>query len=161
MKTNDAFDEELYLEHHGRKGMKWGQHIFTKAKSGASRVAAKGKTIVEKKRKARVKAKKAKARKKRAEVTRKNQRRADLKRKMKPVTKMTDAELQKAVKRKQLEKQYKDLKNSTKSRGRKLVEDILHDSAKNIGTQATTYIMGEMYNKAMKKKIVNSRKGQN
>lgn len=161
MKTNYEFDDEFYLEHHGRKGMKWGQHIFgDKIKSGASKIAAKGKTVVKNKRAKRAKAVKAKARAKRKKATQKAQKKADLKRKIKPVSKMTDAELQKIIKRKQLEKQYKDLNTNTKSQGRKLVEEIFYTSAKNIGTQAVTYAMGEAYNKAMKKKVVNPKQGQ-
>lgn len=160
-----------YLMHHGVKGMKWGQHIFGNKTSSTSRnrsskstsskkPSSKAVSIIEKRRAKKLKVKKQKEREKRAKETRKNQRRADIKKRIKPVSKMTDAELSKIIKRKQLEKQYRDLNKQSKSQGRKIVEEILEKSAKNIAEQAVTYAIGTAVNKVARKNIVNPKKGQ-
>lgn len=84
--------------------------------------------------------------------------------------KMTEEELRNAVNRLQLEKQYADLMRSLnpppvkvdkgKSAVKSIMGDIMKSSAKNIGTQATTYLLGTMVNKAIGKDIVNPKKGQ-
>lgn len=87
----------------------------------------------------------------------------------KNVKDMSDDELQKAIDRMKLEQQYKQYfeKEETKknvSKGQKVVEEILADSAKNIGTQAATYIAGAVVNKTLGKlfddpNMVNPKKG--
>lgn len=75
----------------------------------------------------------------------------------KKISEMTDAELREKIERLGLEKRYKEAMATTlpppktKSRAQKLVEDILYDSAKNIGTQTMVYIMGKGSNKLLKK----------
>ena len=89
----------------------------------------------------------------------------------KKISEMTDAELREKIERLGLEKRYKEAMATTlpppktKSRAQKLVEDILYNSANNIGTQAVTYIMGRGANTLLKKifdeaNAVNPKKGQ-
>lgn len=85
---NDLYDvnpDELL--HYGRKGMKWGQHIFGKIKTAASN---------------------ARARRKVNQETRKQEKAADALRK-KPLSKLTDAELKARIDRLTKEKQAFDL----------------------------------------------------
>lgn len=73
-------DDELY--HYGRKGMKWGQHIFGKVKSGASSIKRRaGNAIATKKEKRLIK-----------------------KLHKKPISRMTESEIKEYVKRMNLEK---------------------------------------------------------
>lgn len=78
--------DELY--HYGRKGMKWGQHIFGKIKTAINNSKAK---------RAEAKAEKQKA----LEEQRKRNR---------PISELSDAELRERKARLQLEKDYLDLK---------------------------------------------------
>lgn len=82
----------------------------------------------------------------------------------KKASEMTDDELKKEISRLELEKKYADLSKSdvksTASKGKEFVNDILSASGKNIGTQATTYLMGTIVNKAVGSEIVNPKKGQ-
>ena len=83
------------------------------------------------------------------------------------ISKISSEDLQKRINRIQLEKQYRDLtsKPKTISRGRQVLTSILESSSKNIGTQLTTYWMGNMVNSVAKAlgsevDIVNPKKGQ-
>lgn len=83
------------------------------------------------------------------------------------ISKISSEELQKKINRIQLEKQYRDLttKPKTVSKGRQILNSILESSSKNIGTQLTTYLMGNMVNSVAKAlgseaDIVNPKKGQ-
>lgn len=89
----------------------------------------------------------------------------------KKVSEMTDEELREKINRMDLERRYKEALASTmpkpkeKSRARKLVEDILFNSASNIGTQSVTYVMGKGANVLLKQifddaNAVNPKKGQ-
>ena len=91
--------------------------------------------------------------------------------KPKKISEMTDEEIQAKIDRMNLEKRYSDLVNersnpkSTQSKGQKIVEEILTNSAKNIGTQTVTFIMGKTVNKALEgiyndKDSINPKKGQ-
>lgn len=112
--------------HYGVKGMRWG---IRRTKSGA-----KGNAQAESKSKL-------------PEATPRK----------KKISEMTDAELKEKIERLGLEKRYKEAMATTlpppktKSRAQKLVEDILYDSAKNIGTQTMVYVMGKASNKLLKK----------
>lgn len=85
------------------------------------------------------------------------------------ISKMTDDELRSRISRLRMEKDYREL-TVTKSqkraeKGKKFVEDILTNSAKNIATQTVTYLMGKGVNKALGKmfddpNVVNPKKGQ-
>lgn len=68
-----------------------------------------------------------------------------------------------------MEKDYLELtvtKNQKRAeKGKKFVEDVLTNSAKNIATQTVTYLMGKGVNKALGKmfddpNVVNPKKGQ-
>lgn len=88
---NFKYTENDELMHYGRKGMKWGQHIFGKVKTGASRV---GRKISEKNAH-------------RKEVRRANRLRS------KPLSKLTDEELKQRISRLNMEKQAFDLIKQT------------------------------------------------
>lgn len=85
------------------------------------------------------------------------------------ISKMTDDELRSRISRLRMEKDYREL-TVTKSqkraeKGKKFVEDVLTNSAKNIATQTVTYLMGKGVNKALGKmfddpNVVNPKKGQ-
>ena len=89
----------------------------------------------------------------------------------KKVSEMTNEEIQAKIDRINLEKRYSDLVSektnpkSAPSKGQKIVEEILTNSAKNIGTQTVTFIMGKTVNKALEgiyndKDSINPKKGQ-
>lgn len=62
--------------------------------------------------------------------------------KKKRLNELSNDELKKLTTRMQLEKQYKDLKRSNASAGKKFVTDILRDSGKNVATSYVTKILG-------------------
>ncbi len=91
--------------------------------------------------------------------------------KPKKISEMTNEEIQAKIDRMNLEKRYSDLVSektnpkSAPSKGQKIVEEILTNSAKNIGTQTVTFIMGKTVNKALEgiyndKDSINPKKGQ-
>ena len=88
----------------------------------------------------------------------------------KSVKDMSDAELQAAINRLNLETRYSELTKSdspskNNSRAKKFITDVLEQSGKNIATQATTYLMGTATNKLFEKfgfgpDVINPKKGQ-
>lgn len=130
------------LMHYGRKGMKWGQHIFTSPEN--------------------VSVKKNNSKNKTKNIS-KNKTKNETK---KPVTKklsdMSDDEIRTKIARLELEKKYKDLAketmNSKSDKGRKFVEEVLTNSTKNIATQLVTYGLGTAVNKAGEKAGVKNAK---
>lgn len=108
----DYYNNQDELYHYGRKGMKWGQNIFGKVKSGASRV---GKKISD----ARQKKKEAKA----AERLRK-----------KPLSELTDAELKLRIERLKLEQSASqmmkniDPNSGNASEGKKFISKFMSKS---------------------------------
>ncbi|MDO5397626.1 MAG: hypothetical protein Q4G33_06825 [bacterium] len=82
----------------------------------------------------------------------------------KTVKEMSDSELRERISRLELEKRYKDLSKSSEqaktSKGKSFVMDVLEKSGKNIATQAVTYAMGSIVNKAVGSNVVNPKKGQ-
>lgn len=137
-----------YIQHHGVKGMRWG---VRKSKKILDRLSKKktstkdiskmtGKDVYEK--------------------SKKVSKKASSKIGSERVSKLSDAELDARIARLEKEKKYKDLKKSNISRGRRLADNIIDKSIENIGTQAATYALGTVLNKAVKKDIVNPKKGQ-
>ena len=92
--------------------------------------------------------------------------------KKKSISEMSDDERRSEVSRLNLQKTYRDLmksayppKKTASDRGKEIVSDILTNSAKNIGQQVATYVMGRGVNKVLKDifddpQVVNPKKGQ-
>ena len=151
----DIYPDELY--HYGRKGMKWGQHIFGKERSSGTKKRKKESGVVDAVKKMTANRKQKKAVK--AETERQK------KLKKKKISDMTDDELRERIARLELEKRYRDLTPKDTSKGKSFLSNMLESSAKNIGTQATTYAMGYAVNRVAKAmgaedNIVNPKKGQ-
>lgn len=141
------------LMHYGVPGMKWGVRKAPQTSGGSKRKSAKSKMseYFEKRKADKQAAKEAEKLKKRK------------------LSEVSNEELKRRVDRLQLENRYREelSKNHAKheSKGKKLVQDIVYNSAQNIGTQFTTYLMGTTINKAFAKSfgddaIVNPKKGQ-
>lgn len=140
--------DENQLTHYGVLGMHWG----IRKDNYTSGYIPKGKR------------KQERAAKKK-EAAEKKQRLKELKKETtKRPKQMTDEELRKAINRLELEKKYKDLNSRQISEGKRLAADILKNSARNIGTQLGTYVMGKAINEAFRdifgEDIVNPKKGQ-
>lgn len=140
----DTFDE---LYHHGVQGQKWG---IRRTAAQLGHFVAKNKKRVEEKHNAKKEAKK------------KEKERKKHKNDGEDIKKMSDEELRAKVKRLELERDYRKAigDNSYKFNGKKFVGEMLENSAKNIGTQATTYAMGKAVNSVFGENIVNPKKGQ-
>lgn len=128
----DYYDRQDELYHYGRKGMKWGQNIFGKVKSGAARV---GRKISD--------ARQKKKAEKEAERLRK-----------KPYSKLTDAELKERIQRMQLEKNLKDLDNQVgpTKKGSKFLASATEAAGQafiNAGKDALTGYIKKRLNKAL------------
>ena len=160
--------DELY--HHGVKGMKWGirrtpaQLGHTtgskKKKSAGSDVKSFVKKTGSKAADAIKNHRAASKQKKVAKEEAKQQKKA----RKKKLSEMSDDELRQRIARLELEQRYASLQPKKVSRGEKLVTDILENSARNIGTQTTTYLMGtavnNMLREAFEENVVNPKKGQ-
>ena len=132
-------ENELY--HYGRKGMKWYQNIFTKGKNA---VGSKRRSKDE-----------GDADDGNAPV------------KKKTIKDLSDDELRAKISRLELEKRYADLSHveTTASKGKAFIADVLEKSGKNITTQLATYAMGTAVNRILKDvfnddAVVNPKKGQ-
>lgn len=117
--TYYVYSDELY--HYGRKGMKWGQNIF-----GKKRSASKGRVVAKKKQSLLDKAKEAQAAKKKAKAEAKAKA-AEEARKRDPKN-MTDAEIKRAIERKQLENKYREYYPEKVSRGKQFISKFLDES---------------------------------
>lgn len=133
--VNDLlYDDSDELYHYGRKGMKWGQHIFGKVKSGAKKA---GKKTVEL---AKAGYKKASTATKIHAAETRAKKAADKLRK-KPLKDLTDDELNARLKRLELEKRVSDLQKQTTqiSAGKailsKVGKDVLVPAAMNAGKE--------------------------
>ena len=147
--------DELY--HHGTKNMKWGQRLY-QYKDGSLTPLGKlryGKKDISKK-----------SSNDNASDTKSIKTTKLTKKKIKD---MSNEEIQARIDRLNLEKELaktmNDVNSQTTSKGKAIVADILEKSAKNIGTQLVTYVMGKGVNKALAKafketEIVNPKKGQ-
>ena len=153
----DIYPDELY--HYGRKGMKWGQNIFGRPRSSGTK--KKKKSVGDSLKEAYSQHRQKKQAKKQAET----ENRARQSRRKKKVSEMTDDELRTEIARLELEKRYRDLSPQESHRGRDFVSGILMQSARNIGGQATTYVMGTLANRVGKVMgaegdVVNRKRGQ-
>ena len=139
--TYYVYSDELY--HYGRKGMKWGQHIFGKPRSGSKgRVVAKKKSLLDK-------AKEAKAAKQKAKAEA-----AEAERKRQPQN-MSDDELRKAIARKQLENQYRQYYPAKVNKGKEFAKKVWNESVSPALLSSGKKIMGDLldnYGKNLVKK---------
>lgn len=181
------------LMHYGVKGMKWGIRR-TPAQLGhktSSKKTEKGKSFIEKlsgkststkkssasktakeKEKTKKAEEKLKLEQQKAETKKAKQAAKDVKnasKKGRKISEMTDGELEARIARLELEKRYVDLVKQTtpqkKATAMDAVADILGSSAKNIGRQYATYMIGTAVNKLSEKafddpRVVNPKKGQ-
>lgn len=166
--------ETDYLIHYGVLGMKWGvrkdrrraardRKSIRKAasaisKSGSSNVSIGDlgkhvKSIVKESANKRTIKKEIKKSIKQAKEEAKAERR-------KKTKDLSDEELNKRIKRLEMEKQYRTLRKDQLSEGTKLVQNILKKSGENIGTQLATYTLGSLVNKLAGQELVNPKKGQ-
>lgn len=166
-------ENELY--HHGIKGMKWGvrrtdaQLGHKTASSGsstkkkitsggkkASAIASKTLSSLKDKIEAGKKARAAAAAKKEAEAQKKAEESAKKIDPKKPVKQMTDTELREKINRLRMEKEYKDLLNSTRNekvkKGSEFASTILKDSGKEILTQVAKHYEAELANQIINKR---------
>lgn len=142
-------NENVYLVHHGVKGMKWGvrkqKNRVTSKKNIRSKLEDK-------------KAKSAKE-KKQEELRKERVKKAEneLKR---PVRSLTDAELDKRIARLQKERTYNQLMQSERvSEGQKFVNNIVKASATKVGTATLTYIGGKAVNAMFKDEVIKVGRG--
>ena len=121
------------LMHYGVKGMKWGVR--------RKRYLSKARSKVRKFKRDRVKKKEEQKAKKTAEQT-----------KRKPVSEMSDEELNAAIKRMQLERQYTQLhaeNHPSSDRGKKFVTNVLEKSGEQLVTQVVNHYGAKALNKAI------------
>jgi cobalamin biosynthesis Mg chelatase CobN len=140
--SSQAFVDD-YLEHFGRRGMKWGQHIYGKASSGAKSAS----THVSGPRKISKSEPSADAAEAEA-----------LKAKLKKggTRSLSNHELQAVVKRMNLEKQYSDLTARDTAGGKKAAQDLLvqvgKQQANALISKAATKGVEHLVNKVILKK---------
>lgn len=136
-------EDELY--HYGVKGQKWGVRR-TKAQLGYKTTSSKNKkansfikSYVNKRK------------------TSKKKKVADEKTKKKSISEMSDAELRERISRLQMEKQYKDLLQTSKPQtfnGKKFVVNILEKSGENLATQVVNHYGATALNKIIGQEVI-------
>ena len=151
------------LRHTGVIGMKWGVHRSSSA-SGTSSSRSSSKKETTEKPSIKSKLLKTKGTKQKSENVESPKTQTK-----KSIKDMTDSEIRDKINRLDLEKRYSELESQmnqkSTSKGRAFVNSVVEQSAKNIATQAATYVMGQAVNKAMANafndpRVVNPKKGQ-
>ena len=145
------YDDELY--HYGRKGMKWGQHIFGKVTATASRA---GKFIGNK---IKTSARDARNTYRHKRDRRKFQKESEVLRK-KPLNKMTNEELDSYIKRLQKEKDANDLRKSLSnidknnvSAGKKFISEAYDKLLKQPLLSAGNTALTKLFTKKLNEKL--------
>lgn len=135
--------DELY--HYGRKGMKWGQHIFGKVKSGTTKAGRAIGSVAS-----------STGRKMADGLRDKRARRKAEKLRAKPLSKLTDEELKERIKRLGLEKQAVDIMRQTSGADAKAVstgKKILSRAATDIIAPTLVNVGKNWLQKALSKKL--------
>ena len=143
-------NNELTITHHGKKGMKWGVRLYQNKDGSLTPLG------------------KIRYRKTSATGERKGSSKdTESHKSSKKIEEMSDEEIRQKINRLRLEKDYYDavkslqrMSEKTESRVKKLLNDTLEKSIKNIGEQYSTYLVGTAVNKIAGKEIVNPKKGQ-
>lgn len=158
--------ESNELAHYGVKGMKWGVRK-DRPSSGSSTTRKKKTTaksaVVKKKKSAKTepsagrKAIDAMVEKRKTRKAEKAAAEAAKKAKRKPVSEMTDEELNAAIKRLELEKKYKELSayhNPNQGKGKKFVNNVLEKSGEQLATQVVNHYGAQALNKAIGAEVI-------
>lgn len=167
---NQTLDSST-LVHYGVLGMKWGIRKDRRKSGSSSSKKSSGESVTSKVssaiKNASANYKKQKRINNLKKANKARQTQAKIDKKTNNPRKMSDAEIKKRIERLELEKKYKELSGAQVSKGKRIAEDILTNSVKNIGGQVTTLLLGEAVNKAFKTlmkdpnfQAVNPKKGQ-
>lgn len=133
--------DQTVLIHHGVKGQKWGVRRTPEQLGHAPRKEHKSKIAIK------ISKEKPKGQ---TPPTKPVQKPASTEKK-KTTKEMSDDELRRAINRIELERRYSSLTAKQKSKGRKIVEEIIGDSAKAVSKKYTTKAMDKGTEKLLKK----------